>query len=261
MAAAQTLVAPDTPAPQPSLPDILMRLQENAWDYLSSVPNIFCDERVVSSMKQPETREKKTTTESTFRLVRTKAIGEAPTFSESREVKTVNKHAAKGDELQGPAIFSGAFSTASAVVSLEMSRCFDYTLQPPSQLNKTPALVVDYSLKPEMLQDDSCPGPEKQTGRAWIDPVSFHPLRVEMVIPNHIDNNGTRTLWRWAVDYAPVAFDSKQFWVPRTITSNAMSNDASAEWAFTATYTNYHKLTVSSRIIDDVGDKSASPPQ
>jgi hypothetical protein len=261
MAAAQQLVAPDTPVPQLSLPDILLHLQENAWDYLSSVPNFFCDERVVSTMKQPEAREVKTTTESVFRLVRAKAIGEPPTFSESREVRTVNRRAAKGDEIHGPAIFSGAFSTASAVVSLEMSRCFDYVLQPMGQLNKAPALVIDYSLKPEMLQDNSCPGPEKQAGRAWIDPASFHPLRVEMVIPNHIDNNGRRTLWSWAVDYAPVAFDSKQFWMPRTITSNAVSNDAFAEWAFTASYNNYHKLTVSSHIITDVDEKSAAPPQ
>ncbi|RZU41633.1 hypothetical protein [Edaphobacter modestus] len=255
MAAAQSLVAPDTPAPQPSLPDILLRLQENMWDYLSSVPNFFCDERVVSTMKQPDTRETKTTSESVFRLVRSKTIGEAPSFSETREVRTVNRHAAKGDEIHGPAIFSGAFSTASGVVSLEMARCFNYILEPMGQLNKAPAIVIDYTINPDVLHDNSCPGPEKQSGRAWIDPTSFRPLRVEMVIPNHIDNNGRPTLWTWAVDYAPVVFDSKQFWMPRTITSNAVSNDAFAEWSFTASYSNYHKLTVSSHIITDIDDK------
>jgi hypothetical protein len=113
-----------------------------------------------------------------------------------------------------------------------------------------------------MLKDESCPGPEKQSGKAWIDPVNFHLLRVEMVIPNHKDNHGIRELWTWAVDYAPVAFDSRQFWMPKTITSRAEANDGSAIWSFVATYSNYHKLTVNSRIITDVKDNPpAQPPQ
>jgi hypothetical protein len=258
---AQQPTSPSSPSTAPPLNDILMHLQENLWDYLANVPNFFCDEHVVSLLKQPEARDVKTTTESVFRLVRSKRVGEAATFSESREVKTVNKHAAKGDEIHGPAIFSGAFSTAFGTVSLEMSRCFDYTLEPMGQLNKSPAIVVDYAMNPDMLHDDSCPGPEKQSGRAWIDPSSFHPLRVEMVIPNHIDNNGRRTLWTWAVDYAPVSFDAKQFWMPRTITSSAVANDAYATWSFTASYSNYHKLTVSSHILTDVGGNPAPPPE
>ncbi len=106
-------------------------------------------------------------------------------------------------------------------------------------------------MTPDGLNDPSCPGPEKQSGRAWFDPVSFHTLRIEMAIPNHRDNNGTRVLWTWEVDYAPVSFDSKQFWLPKTITSKAIANDASGIWTFVASYSNYHKLTVSSRIVPD----------
>jgi hypothetical protein len=259
-----TCLAQQTPAPNsapatPPLQEILLHLQENLWDYLANVPNFFCDEHVISTLQQEGARDVKTTTESVFRLVRSKAIGEAHTFSESREVKTINKKAAKGDQIQGPAIFGGAFSTAVGIVSLEESRCFDYTLEPPTLLNKVPAILIDYALNPDMLTDDSCPGPEKQSGRAWIDPVTFHPLRVEMAVPNHKDNNNRRVLWTWAVDYAPVAFDNKQFWMPRTITSKAEANDASGIWSFTASYSNYHKLIVNSRIITDVGDNP--PPQ
>jgi uncharacterized heparinase superfamily protein len=46
--------------------------------------------------------------------------------------------------------------------------------------------------------------------------------------------------------------------MPRTITSRADANDASGTWLFTATYSNYHKLNVSSRIITDV-DKNPPP--
>ncbi len=249
-------------APAPSLQDILVHLQENVWDYLANVPNFFCDEHVASNLQQEGRHDIRTTTESVFRLVRSKAIGEAHTFTESREVKTINKKAAKGDQIHGPAIFSGGFSTSAGVVSLEMSRCYDYTLQPPGLLNnKTPAIIIDYAMNPDMLTDDSCPGPEKQSGRAWIDPATFHTLRVEMAVPSHKDNNGERVYWTWSVDFAPVSFDNKQFWMPATITSKAIANNASGVWSFTANYSNYHKLTVNSRIITDVGDNPPAPPQ
>ena len=248
-------------APAPSLQDILVHLQENMWDYLANIPNFFCDEHVVSNLQQEGRRDIHTTTESVFRLVRSKAIGEAHTFTESREVKTINKKAAKGDQIHGPAVFSGGFSTAAGVVSLEMSRCYDYTLQAPGLLNKTPAIIIDYAINPDMLTDNSCPGPEKASGRAWIDPVTFHPLRVEMAVPSHKDNNGERVYWTWSVDFAPVTFDNKQFWMPATITSKAVANNASGVWSFTANYSNYHKLTVNSRIITDVGDNPPAPPQ
>jgi hypothetical protein len=247
--------------PPPPLQEILLHLQENLWDYLGNVPNFFADEHVISVLKQEGARDVKTTTDSIFRLRRSVAIGEPHTFSETREIKTVNRKPAKGEDIQGPTIFSGAFSTGISVVSLEMSRCFDYTLQPPAQLNNATAIVIDYAIIPDVLNDESCPGPEKQSGRAWIDPVNFHTLRVEMVIPNHKDNNRRRVLWSWAVDYAPVAFDSRQFWMPKTITSKAEANDGSAIWSFTATYSNYHKLTVNSRIITDVEGNPPPPPQ
>lgn len=256
---AQQPTAPNS-TPQPSLQEILLHLQENFWDYLANVPNFFADEHVVSILKQEGVRDTGTTTDSVFRLVRSHEIGEAHNFTESREIKLVNKKPAKGEQIRGPAFFSGAFSSAVGIVSLEMSRCFDYILQPPSQLNNASAIVIDYTLKPDMLQDDSCPGPEKQSGRAWIDPATFHPLRVETNVPSHKDNNGTRVVWNWSVDYAPVTFDTKQYWMPRTITSKAEAYDASGTWFFTANYSNYHKLTASSHIITNVDENPPSPP-
>lgn len=248
-AAQQPTTNPASPAPE--LQEILLHLQDNLWDYQANIPDFFADEHVVSTLQQEGRREMKTTTDSIFRLVRSHTIGEEHTFNESREVRLVNKKAARGSALQGPAIFTGAFSTAPGVVSLEMSRCFDYTMEPPATLNKSPAILISYALQEEVLHDSSCPGPEKQSGRAWIDPASFHVLRIEMVVPNHKDNNGNHMLWSWSVDFAPIALDSKKFWMPKTITSRAEANDGSAVWGFVAEYTNYHKLTVKSRIITD----------
>jgi hypothetical protein len=110
-----------------------------------------------------------------------------------------------------------------------------------------------------MLHDDACPGPEPQSGRAWIDPVNFHLVHIEAAVPNHVDNNGTHELWTWTADFAPVDLDGKTFWLPSTISSRAEANNGFAVWAFTATYTNYHRLTVKSRIITDPDEPPPHP--
>jgi hypothetical protein len=244
---------------QGELQDILLHLQDNLWDYLGNVPNFFADEHVVSDLKQDGAPGMRTTTDSIFRLTRSEAIGEAHTLNESREIKLVNRKTPRTKNIQGPAILSGVFVTGVSMVSLEMSRCFDYTLEPSMQLKNQTVTPIAFVLKHDVLDDPSCPGPEPQSGRAWIEPGSYHPLRVEMAIPNHLDDKGFRVLWTWSVDYAPVNFDSRQFWMPKTIISKAVDTQASAVWSFTATYSNYHKLTVKSRIITDPDEMLAQP--
>ena len=124
------------PTATPPLDEILLRMQTNLWDYLSTVPDFFADEHVVSSMKQEGAREVKTTSDSIFRLVRSHEIGETHNLTESREIKLVNKKPATSSNLQGPAVFTGGFSTAPIIVSLEMSHCFDYALEEPTPLDK-----------------------------------------------------------------------------------------------------------------------------
>ncbi|HTH53266.1 MAG TPA: hypothetical protein VL495_04895 [Edaphobacter sp.] len=245
----------------PSLNDILVRMQANLSDYLHNVPNFFCDERVDSRLQQPGASEQKTVTDSIFRLRRSVTPTDEWQFSESREIKTVNKQVAKGEDIQGPAIFSGAFTNAAAVVSLELSHCYDYNLIPDARLGKSPVLLVEFATQESAIGDKSCPTSERETGRAWIDPNNFHLLRVEARIPNHEAVDGILALWTWEIEYAPVTFDSRQFWMPKTIASKAEANDNRAVWSFTANYRNYHKLTVTSHIITDVDKNPPSPPQ
>lgn len=233
-----------------SLHDILLRLQGNLTDYLNNVPNFFCNERVISNRTQPGHPNKRTTTDSIFRLRRDSKAGK-PVLSESREIKTVDGSRANGEELHGPSILNGVFASGASIVSLEMSRCFNYKLEPPGTLNKAPAIIISFDAKPKMPSNESCLGVENQSGRAFIDPVTLHTERVETRIPNHRISPDRKVLWTWAVDYAPVSFASKQFWMPKTITSKADADDASATWEFLANYSGYHKLAVTSRIITD----------
>jgi len=235
---------------------ILMRLQIRAWAYENTVPDFFADERVVSSRTTPHFGVVSHVTNSLFRLRRESAPGiSPPALSESREVKAVDSSASEGESITGPAIFSGAFSSALLTVSMEMSQCFDYRLQPLGRYHRLPAIVIDYEMKPSALKDERCPGPEPHSGRAWIDPQTFQPQRIEMRIPNHHLDDGSRVLWTWSVEYAPANLEGKLFWLPKMIISIADANDGSAQWSFTATYRNYHKTNVTSRIITNLDDK------
>ncbi|MDE1176805.1 MAG: hypothetical protein PW789_09375 [Edaphobacter sp.] len=242
---------------QPRLKELLRHLQENLWEYRAAVPDFFADEHIVSSRTQRGTPDVTATSDSTFRLVRSHVIGDGPRFIESRVVRMVNHNPIEGRSLNGPAIFSGGFSIASGVVSQEMARCFNYTLEPDAELDQRPALVVRYRLKQEMLEDDGCPGPEAQSGRAWIDPAGFHLMRMEMTIPNHLDNTGNHIAWVWSADFTPVTFDGQVFWIPKTIESQAETKDGAAHWSFTAEYTNYHKVSVRSHIITSLNETPA----
>jgi hypothetical protein len=60
---------------------------------------------------------------------------------------------------------------------------------------------------------------------------------------------GNRVL---TIDYAPVLLTGKTFWMPSTITMRATSGEATFAptfWSFRATYSNYHKLEVTSHIL------------
>jgi len=238
---------------------LLMRLQIRIWAYDRNVPDFFADERVISSRTVTHAGTTHNTTDSIFRLRRTTDPGVTPPyFIESREVKAVDGRPTRGEAVIGPAIFSGAFSNALLTVSMEGRSCFDYRVEPHGHLHHVPAIVVVYTPKPSA---EDCPGSEPQSGRAWIDPQNFQLQRIEMRIPNHHLDDGSRALWTWSVDYSPVPLEGKIFWLPKTIISNADANDGSAQWTFTAYYRNYHKTNVTSHIITNLDNNSPNQTQ
>jgi hypothetical protein len=247
------LVAQQTqPQPDLTLDDIFLRLEQNLASYRASVPNFFCDEYVVSNMTVAGRSYRRTTIDSIFRLKRSTPDTSHIQFTESREIKAVNKKPTQDQSLSGPAIFTGAFSDALNVVSLQLQRCYDYHLVPHQKLHHDDALVIDYALKETVIDDKACPGPERHSGKVFIDPQTMQVVRLEMRTPNHESTSGALELWTWSIDYSPVAFNNNSFWMPKTITSTATANSQNIDWSFVATYRNYHKLTVTSRILPDV---------
>lgn len=255
--------------PDLTLDDLLIRLQNNLTVYRATVPDFFCDEHLVSAMYIQHQPYGRTVTDSIFRLRRletskspidkfgtgrSEADRSFHRFVESREIKTVDKKPAKKQGLSGPAIFAGAFSNALQVVSLDLKDCYNYHLIPHQHLHRHPVLVIAYALKDTAISDQACPGPEPHGGRAFIDPQTMEIVRLEQRTPDHEINPGVYGPWTWSIDYAEVIFNDTPFWMPKTVTSIATTKDSKFEWTFVATYRDYHKLTVTSRILPDVDD-------
>ncbi len=269
-----------TPIPQevtrsesdPATGALLLRVWDNVLGYLTTIPNVFADEHVVSSVTSPYKPLSKqavhdaemdstidSTVDSIFRLKRVSTDGKTADLVESREVKYVDHHAAtEGQSLTGPALLIGAFSRAPNVLAPQFKDCYDYRLLP--SLRRKPGdtilflhadvRVLEYALKLPSPAGIECPVPEQTTGRVFIDPSSMQIVRLEQRRPRHDEGAGRLIDWSWSIDYTRVMMEGKPFWLPRTIASKASSVDGSRiRWNFLATYSNYHLMTVTSTML------------
>jgi VWFA-related protein len=259
-------------ASDPATDELLLRVWDNFAAYLSSIPNVFANEHVVSSVTttyRPPSKngvhdsEMNSTIESTidsiFRLKRFSADGKTADLIESREIKYVDhQSAAKDQSLTGPALLVGAFSYAPNVLSPQLKDCYDYRLLPNMRHKPGEAilflhadfLVLEYALKSPLPAGSECPVREQTMGRAFIDPSSMQIVRLEQQRPSHVEGSAPPVAWSWSIDYARVTMDGKQFWLPKTISSKASSLDGRHfKWSFLATYGNYHLMTVTTTIL------------
>jgi hypothetical protein len=245
------------PAQSPTIDDILERLQSNLDHYDNAVPSFFCDEHVVSQVF-PSQAHQDAVTDSVFRLKRVVNPDRTTTLDESREVKTVNGKPATSQDIGGPSVLSGAFEGGLAVVSLNQRACMRYTLERIKRSGPPVPYVVRFAtdLRPGSSAD--CLLQEKSQGRVLIDPATMQITHMELTTPHHTiapeSYYASKVVGEWviSVDYAPVVLDGQTFWMPATIASRATSAKGTYHaivWSFRATYRNFHKLEVTSRIL------------
>jgi hypothetical protein len=244
-------------AKTPTLQEIVQRLEANLNHYDTGVPSLFCDEHVISQV-EPGPRDQDTITDSVFRLKRTANPGHTTTLVESREIKNVNGKPPTSQDMDGPTLLNGAFEGGLAVVSLKQTACTNYALQRINRNRPAEPYIVRFAtvLTPQNSAD--CLLKENSKGRVFIDPASMQITHLEITTPRHaiIPGNsyrppvvGKRVI---TVDYAPVLLGGETFWMPSTITLRATSGSGTFHtivWSFQATYRNYHKLEVTSRIL------------
>lgn len=237
-----------------TLDDILRALQANLESYDKNVPSFFCDEHAISEMF-PGTRRDVTVTDSVFRLKRVVDANHTTSFVESREVKKINSGLATSPSPDPPAVIDGIFEGGLPVVSASQQSCMRYELRKP----KDGAIELDFKTVDHPARSKDCILQEKAHGRATIDAETLQIKRLEMTAPRHIirdDRNQwaepLKGEWVVSVDYAPVLLDGRTFWMPAAINSRVTSDPNSFHsrtWIFKGTYTNFHKLEVTSRVL------------
>lgn len=229
----------------PTLGEILQRLQENMNLYDSAVPSFFCDEHVVASVHSRGGRGG-TVTDSTFYLKRIPGPDDKMNLQESREVKRVNGERATADSIGGGFLLEGAFSNGLALVSMSQQVCMDYLLKSINPDHSKDPILVEFTSVAAGERSTACLMQEDVSGRVLIDPETMQVTRMQYHAPHHIIGKEMGSL-DVTVEYAPVVLDGKSFWLPKSI-SERMA-DSLFSWTYVATYLNYHKLEVTSRIL------------
>lgn len=235
-----------------SLEAILMRLQVHHWEYERNVPDFFADEWAVSEMHGMQTSKMQTISESEFRLRRGDRNVFPPELIETRTVLRSNGVAVSGNRLNGPSILIGAFSNGLAMVTLQQRVCFNFRIARHREVHHAAAFAIEYEIKPHASEIPGCVPWPGTRGEAVVDANTFDTLRFQMYVPRYPVVPGMEGPWRWSVEYAPVILDGKHYSLPSKITSNAESLDGRFVWSFSASYRNYHKLSVTSHIITNV---------
>jgi len=240
-----------------TMDEILERLETNLNHYDAGVPSFFCEEHVVSQV-EPGLRDQNTVTDSIFRLKRAPSPDHTTTLVESREIKTVNGKPATSQDMDGPTLISGAFEGGLAVVSLNQTSCMNYTLQRTNRSRPDEPYMIRFATVLTPHNTAGCLLQENSKGRAFIDPASMQVTHLELTTPRHVIDAGgpygspavaERVL---TVDYAPVLLGGESFWMPSTIASRTTSGSGTFHavvWSYRASYRNYHKLEVTSRIV------------
>ena len=233
-------------AATPTLDEILLRLENNLDHYDRQVPDFFCSEHVVSTLTY-EKKHQSTVTDSVFRVTRSLS----GTLLEEHEIKAVNGSPAKGERVGGPVSVGGVFLRGLDAVSLRQKACMSYTLQPIQPGQRDEPYVIQFATLPDMNRRVGCVLKDEGSGRVLIDPVTMQVTRMELMAPHHPISAGEWGVWKISIDYAPVSLVGQTFWMPATITSTAVPSEVYVPtvYSFSARYSDYHKLEVTSHIV------------
>ena len=249
LAAALLFTFPSS-AQQPMLDTVLTRLQENSTIYTLSLPNFFVDETFTSQELTGALMRQSVTTVSTLRVVHKPGEANKPVKTvESREVRTINNKPAHGDRVKGPMVLNGSFDTALTMFTASHITCFTYKLLPSPDPKH---LLLSFTAKDAVR---SCPASiEGETGQALLDLQTMQPIHIDRTVP-HAEGAGRGT-FLWSIDFTPTMLGDRLFNMPTTIRTQLGVFNSPYIFQTNATYTNYHRLAVSSTILP-----STSPPQ
>ena len=158
---------------------------------------------------------------------------------------------ANGELLGGPTTLSGVFSGGLDAVSLRQKACMSYTVRASEPGHSSDSYIIEFTTLPTAKLGSECVLKEEGSGRVFIDPATAQVTRMELMAPHHTVNSAESGFWRISIDYAPVSFVGQTFWMPSTIVSTVTLSDVYVPtvYSFSARYSDYHKLEVTSHIV------------
>ena len=237
-----------------SLALVLPAVQQNVAEFVASLPDFVCDERVQSSRLTNGAAVKTSAAESHFVGVQRKSPGGGSQYEETREVIRVgDQPAKKGARLKGPFILNGGFSGAvNSTFHADIAQYRSYRLENSEELNGKSMVVIGFSTKQGQTQIRAMCGRggfiQTDTGKAWIDPASMQIARLDYTISN---TPGKYPSWFVSVEYGPVTIGDKTFWMPKNVRSEMRQKSTEdPAMRFLAEYSNYRKFQVSSGIVE-----------
>lgn len=243
----------------PTLDDVLQRLEANLRRYDKSLPSLFCDETVDSKL-EPSFPKQDAVVASVFRLKRTANGDGTSSLVESRDVISVNGKNPADHKADLPVQLDGAFAGSFAVVSLDQSHCFQYSMKRVDKRHPTGPYVIRFSSLPTPSNPSGCLLNEKSDGLVLIDPATFEMTHLEINTSHHLIRPGNEYVAPYrgkraiTIDYSPVSFDRTSFWLPSVINLKVIGGGGTFKqttWSFHGEYRNCHQLQVRSRILTE----------
>jgi hypothetical protein len=241
----------------PKLDQILPRVQEHVKEFEHSLPDFICDEKITSRELMGGTTIHETDIDSTFRGTQNRdknPDGKYEPFTEWRDIQTIDgRPAPKGQQLTGPFLFGGGFSSIlDEVFSLKNSQYFNYKVIGTESLDGKAAVVIKFETKKDQqaLLHRELFGTQyvmKGSGKAWIDLSSMNVLRLEI---QYLDPPMPEGVLSLAVVYAPVVIKEETFWMPKTVTAEQTVPNPKMPVGgqYVAEYSNYQEFKVSVRM-------------
>lgn len=236
----------------PELQRILNTLANNREFYSSHIPDFFCAEHVVSHLDTGKhfERQQIEVSDSTFRLQRVTSSTRSPLLIESRGQMRINGTASSRTELGGPLALINVFSRALDDTSSNQVGCAKYVLEGSRGSQSGDLVKIHFESVPGRPGTSGCAFAEFASGTVTFDQHTQQTTQIDVTVPSHLITTNYFGKWNLSVRYGPVALGENTYWLPQRVTSTLVPVDEeNVVWWFTATYSNFHKYDVKSRIL------------
>jgi hypothetical protein len=239
------LFAPIHSQPIPSLDNILKEAGNNIRIFEETLPDFLCREVVTQKVsRQNELREEKII-ESIFRGFQKPDKEKHMTFTELREIKSVNGRPI-GDKRSNEIGFDlqGGFSSLIIMTfSTKYQALHNYKIDRIETIQGRQVLAVKFSTKKgqegirQLIMGNSFIN--KDEGKAWLDLESLQVIRIERRFLNVPAKFSSFTI---RADYDKVLIADQAFWMPKLICSESTEKKNNVQRSFIARYSEYQKF-------------------